>query len=59
VPAIDRTRASARRLRHRVELPDDQGAAAVGLHHLHLEVVAKTDAVLGAERHQVNVRRQV
>jgi hypothetical protein len=35
----DPHRAPAGHIRHRVELPDDQRAAAVGLHHLDLKAV--------------------
>ena len=40
----------------RVELPDDQGATAVGLHDLDLQAIDRGDLVGQAERHAVTLR---
>jgi hypothetical protein len=54
---LDPQRAPAGRRRHRIELPDDQGATAVGLDDLDLESVTGADHVgRAAQRHDLSVR---
>jgi hypothetical protein len=48
--AHDGSAVPAGRLRRGVQLADDQGAAAVGLHDLHLQAVTGADGVGGAQR---------